>query len=75
MAWETPARYVYRSTKFRLTIPYSHSYTPIITYARYVPEFNLIEVEGTYQITSDNMEIEYPLIAKQWGVSKDEKMA
>jgi hypothetical protein len=46
-SWETTARYMYKHSKFVLSIPYSHSFVPAITSVRYVPEFHHIEIEGT----------------------------
>jgi hypothetical protein len=47
-SWETTARYAFIKTRFALSIPYNHHIAPIITSIKYIPEYNRIEIEGTY---------------------------
>jgi hypothetical protein len=46
-SWETNALYMFQKTRFRLSIPYSHSFTPVLVSMHYNPEWKRIEIIGS----------------------------
>ena len=48
-AWETTARYVFKNSKFLLSIPYSHKEFPNVYSFRFNPVSNCIELKGTIE--------------------------
>lgn len=55
-AWETTARYVYKQATFSLSIPYSYSFRPILQRIVYNPQFNCIDIHGTYWEANKSIE-------------------
>jgi len=47
-SWETTARYCFKTRSFVLSIPYQHNRTSIFSAVKYIPEFQKIELHGTF---------------------------
>lgn len=61
-SWETTARYMFKKTRFRLSIPYLHPPSPISLSIRYDLQSKTIEIEGRLEkdVPHHPLDIEVP---------------
>lgn len=65
-AWETTSRYCFKTHSFILSIPYQHKVQPIVNIVKYIPQFQRLELHGTFQKTptfeyiDEEKDTEYP---------------
>jgi len=47
-AWETTSRYCFKKNTFILSIPYQHTVQPIVNVVKYIPQFQRLEIYGSF---------------------------